>query len=83
MPQLMAFFACLIAMGALFSISYTIFNAFCSASAKLPTTWLTSPSLWAYSPFTLRPVKMSSLARGTPMVLASVCVPPPPGMRLQ
>ena len=71
------------AIGALPDISFMIDRAFYSASAKFYVTWLTKPIFCAYSPLTLRPVKISSFAKETPIVLAKVCVPPPPGMRLQ
>ena len=83
MPQLIAFFACLIAIGAFPSIYSTILRAFASVSSKVFTTCEISPSFCAYSPFTLLPVKINYLANDTPIVLANVCVPPPPGIKLQ
>jgi hypothetical protein len=71
------------AIGAFPSIYSTILRAFASVSSNVFTTWDTSPSFCAYSPLTLLPVKINSLASDTPIVLAKVCVPPPPGIKLQ
>ena len=80
MPVSTAFLAARIAIGPFSPIFVAISIAFAVAKSKSAQTWLTSPIWRAWAAVSLSPVKISSLARLTPISLGSRWVPPAPGM---